>query len=202
MQRQLIDNIIDINTESRIAASVCPSGGVSALFDYAAAAFPNVAWIYLFMMYWNIMVSQPSTSTLHKLYTNARHFIRFLGRVTYAFTPKAGTKQACPLSGSLFVMVMDPIIGLLKSMLGHQDCIRGFADDRAAVIHDLFLTMPVIAAAFELISVVTNLHLKIKKTVLIPLWRCDLRDFKAIVAETLPTWKMLVSSLPANIWAL
>ena len=187
MTRQLIDNVIDVDTDCRIASHCCRTGAVLALFDYAAA-FPSVAWLYLFLVLEFSGVPKFYIKFVKKLYTNARHYLRFLGRILYAFTPLAGTKQGCPLSGSLFVMLIDPMIALLQSRIGPRDSIRAFADDLAAVVWNMWITLPGLATAFMLIARVSNLNLKIKKTVLVPLWKCDINNLRKLVREHIPAW--------------
>ena len=187
MTRQLIDNVIDVDTDCHIASHLCPSGAVLALFDFAAV-FPSVAWLYLFLVLEFSGVPDFYIKFVKKLYTNARHYLRLLGRTRYAFTPLAGTKQGCPLSGSLFVLVIDPVIAFLQSRLGPCDSIRAFADDLAAVIRNMWLTLPGIVDAFMIIARVTNLHLKIKKTTLVPLWRCDVNNVRMLMKELVPSW--------------
>ena len=185
--RQLIDNVIDIDTDCRIASLLCESGAALALFDYAAA-FPSIAWLYLFLVLEFSGVPSFYINFVKKLYSNAKHYLRFRGRTQYAFTPSAGTKQGCPLSGSLFVMIVDPMLALLSSRIGPRDSIRAFADDLAAVIWKIWWTLPGLVHAFDLIAQISHLRLKIKKTVLVPLWKCEVKNLRVLIKELIPTW--------------
>ena len=192
MGRQLVDNVIDIDAVSHVAAAQC-SDAVLALFDFANA-FPSVAWAYLFLMLAYSGMPQHMARMIKKLYSNPQHYLRFMGLTTYAFTPAAGTKQGCPLSGSLFVMVLDPMISLLLSCLGPRDVVRGFADDLAAVIRNAWSTLPRVAKAFELIGKVSNLQLKVSKTVIVPLWRANHDEVSRSIVQLIPCWKGILVS--------
>ena len=80
------------------------------------------------------------------------------------------------------------IIAYLSSRIGPRDSIRAFADDLAAVIWKIWWTLPGLVHAFDLIARISNLRLKIKKTVLVPLWKCDVKNLRVLVKELIPTW--------------
>ena len=109
-----MDNVIDIDAYARTASMLASLTAILALFDFEAA-FPSVAWGWLFGVL--LAIGMPSTfvGMVKKLYANCWHFLRFGGPCRYAFAPRSGTKQGCPLSGTLFVLLLDPIIAAIMA---------------------------------------------------------------------------------------
>eukprot|EP00973_Karenia_brevis_P029731 4102780-Karenia_brevis.AAC.1 len=128
------------------------------------------------------------TAMISKLYNNARHFLRFAGCSKYAFTPLCGTKQGCPMSGTLFAIILDPIIAALQSVVGPRDILRGYADDLAAVLHNGLSTLRGIAKIYDIVLVISGLRLKVAKTILIPLRDFSEFQIRARISEVLPAW--------------
>ena len=187
LDRQLLDNVIDIDAHSHIASILAPLTALLALFDFEAA-FPSVAWEWIYAVLSAIGMPPEIMRMIKKLYTNCRHFLRFCGRCKYAFTPKSGTKQGCPLSGTIFVLLLDPIIAALAKTLGPRDVLRGYADDLAVVLFEGMRTLKKISVIFEIVGHISGLKLKITKTILIPLGKQDMFKVKAIICDDLPQW--------------
>ena len=79
----------------------------------------------------------------------------------------SGIIQGCPLSGSIFVMTVDPFLRLLRKTLPSSTN-RAFADDIATIVQSL-QDLPTLKTNFDLFRDVSGLDLKIKKCSLIPL---------------------------------
>ena len=67
------------------------------------------------------------------------------------FLPESGTKQGCPLSPSLFIIAIDPLLRLLHGIKADRDDIGAFADDVDMAIHNFKLSLPSILAAFSIL---------------------------------------------------
>lgn len=74
----------------------------------------------------------------------------------------SGIIQGCPLSGSVFVMVVDPLLRLLKKSLPDSTN-RTFADDIATITQSLN-DLITLKATFDLFKEVSGLDLKKKET--------------------------------------
>ena len=57
--------------------------------------------------------------------------MRFLFRIL------CGIIQGCPLSGSLFVIALNPFLNCFETLLGTGEIMRAFADDLGAVFRDV-----------------------------------------------------------------
>ena len=125
---------------------------------------------------------------IQKLYANCRRFLRLDGKWKYAFTPKSGTKQGCPLPGTIFVILLDPIIAALTKSMGPKDVLLGYADDLAAVLFIVIRTLRRIACMFQPFKIIRGLNLKISKTVIIPLGRQGAFKAKASICDSLLHW--------------
>ena len=91
----------------------------------------------------------------------------------------SGIAQGCPLSGSMFAILMDPILCMLCDKF---DCFekgptRVCADDICSVFASMSL-LPDVAKCFQLIQDATSLTLGLSKCVVVPLAppSCDLFD--------------------------
>ena len=140
------------------------------------------------MVFESVRVPREIQRAIKTFYKNARHFLRFSGSTLYAFTTLCGTKQGCPMNGTLFAIILDPVIAALLSVMGPRDVLRGYADDLAAVLFNGFFTLKRIAGVYDLVLIIGGLRLKITKTILIPLH--NYREFKirARLAEVVPLW--------------
>ena len=77
----------------------------------------------------------------------------------------SGIIQGCPLSGSIFVLCVDPFLRILQRTL-HTN--QAFANDIATIIQSRNDTST-LKTNFDLFEDVSGLDLKIKKCSLIPL---------------------------------
>ena len=80
---------------------------------------------------------------------------------------ESGIIQGCPLSGSIFVVTVDPFLRLLKKTLPSSTN-RAFADDIATIVQSL-QDLSTLKSNFDLFRDISGLDLKIKKCSLIPL---------------------------------
>lgn len=77
---------------------------------------------------------------------------------------KKGVRQGCPAAAITFALALDPIFRWLSDRaLRVRDDIRGYADDLALYMEDVFDNLALVASAFEVISNATGLTLKICK---------------------------------------
>ena len=196
--RMMVDNVIEIDTYGRVASvsiDFGPNGQnsmgsklpIMAFFDFAAA-FPSVAWMYIWLCMKYCGLPRPFRRAFQKLYKNNVHFLRFMGKVFRAYTNESGVKTGGTASGTIFVICIEPFLQMLRSRCGPRDFGRGFADDIGYVIFDLKVTLPVFKECFDVFGIVSNVKLKIKKTVLVPLWRCSLYEARKIISLVVPAW--------------
>ena len=80
---------------------------------------------------------------------------------------ESGIIQGCPLSGSIFVLTVDPFLQLLKKTIPSATN-RAFADDIATLVQSL-QDLPCLKKSFDLFRDISGLALKVQKCSLIPL---------------------------------
>ena len=87
---------------------------------------------------------------------------------------------------------------MLQLQRGPQDIGRAFADDIGYVIFDIRVTLPKFASCFRMFGEVSNIKLKIKKTILVPLWTYDVEEAMHIIRHIVPEWAEIKVALRAR----
>ena len=85
---------------------------------------------------------------------------------------KSGIRQGCPLSGTIFALLIDPILRMLHHSMGEgpgRTTIGDYADDLACVVSDYTRDVPKMLRVFALAQQASVLTLKFRKCVLVPL---------------------------------
>ena len=105
---------------------------------------------------------------IRHMYCDGNATIFFKGKRYRNVLMKCGVRQGCPASSSIFVLAVDPLIRwIIAKILRPGDELRVFADDKGFALKQLLVSLPIMARAFRLISVVTGLSLNIKKCVIV-----------------------------------
>ena len=82
---------------------------ILAFFDYAAA-FPSVAHAWLLAVLQHSSVPRGFFNAIKTLYSGTKGFCNIGGISQFVFMVLSGVLQGCPLSGTLLVIAMDPIM--------------------------------------------------------------------------------------------
>ena len=187
--RQGLDDVVDVDTQARILDFLANGTDIPAivLYDYAAA-FPSVAHAFLFLFLCLSAIKMPRGISAYfvAFYTNNRVFCNIDGIVIWLFHVLSGVLQGCPASGSLFVIAINPCLYLIDDVIGPRDVVRAFADDIATVIAKLE-TLIKIANVFAVYRRASNLTIKTKKRVIIPIGSPFNEELKMAVRAFLET---------------
>ena len=197
--RMMVDNVIEMDTYGRIISLYTEQHpgtktsndigrAVMAFFDFAMA-FPSVAWTYMWMCMRYSGLPRPYIRAFKKIYANNVHFMRFMGKVYKAYTNASGVKTGGTASGIIFVLCIDPFLLFLRSRCGPRDFGRAFADDIGYIICNIESTLPKFADCFAMFGIVSNVKIKVKKTVIVPLWTQDIEEVARIVKRIVPAWE-------------
>jgi hypothetical protein len=91
-----------------------------------------------------------------------------------------GIRQGCPLSPLIFAVVVDILLRRISKILENKGLTRAFADDTAAVLKNFFESMPGVAGLFGEYAKISGLYLNYSKTVVIPLWLPQEKDYREV----------------------
>ena len=93
------------------------------------AAFPSVAWEWL----WNVLELMDCPEWLvcavKALYIDSSAQLAAGGLRGMTICISSGIKQGCPMSGSLWCIVFDPIVRAIIELVGELGGLSAFADD-------------------------------------------------------------------------
>jgi len=188
--RQLVQNVVDLDFESRASAlryaarsgsanfecdlSIVKDGCVGhlpvlILFDFAAA-FPSVAHSWIRAVLICLQFPRGILNVFDALYTRNEAYWECGGVQHWLFTVVAGVLQGCPLSGSLFVIAIDPLLFLFSRFIvdPFKGRVAACADDIGVVLQELSY-LPILQRLFGQFKEVAGLSLKPIKCVLVPL---------------------------------
>ena len=103
----------------------------------------------------------------------------------------SGVLQGCPLSGLLFVLILDPFLRAIEGQLESPGLAltRACADDIGAVVYEIS-TLKIFHALFTILAKIAGLHVKDRKCVIIPI----ATRFAPHVVELFRDW--LCANLP------
>ena len=190
-ERQLLQNVVDLDFSCRESSldfnarnpywkftedlSLVRKGIVGMLpvlllFDFAAA-FPSVSHKWLRAVLVACKIPLGILNLFDCLYTGNEGYCSVSGgEVRWIFSVLCGVLQGCPLSGSLFVIAIDPLLYQFHKKLCAPTLatVRACADDIGAVLKQL-RNLVMLWKLFESFRKVSLLTLKPRKCILIPL---------------------------------
>jgi len=187
--RQLVQNVVDLDFASRAGAlryqasidgysfqndlSIVRDGCVGALpvlalFDFASA-FPSVAHMWLRAVLVCICVPTGVLCAFDALYANNEAYWPNGGMTTWLFKVVSGVLQGCPLSGSLFVLAIDPLLVMFERHVVQPGfgIVAACADDIGAFL-DRLEHLPKVQELFRKFEGASGLALKPIKCVIVP----------------------------------
>jgi hypothetical protein len=195
--RQGLNNIVTLDARARAfdhlaaANEDLPLAHHPALifFDFCAA-FPSVAHALIFLVFNAIGLPEGLINYFRALYADNLCFGCFEGEFILLYSILSGIIQGCPASGTIFVLVVDPFLRLLKACL-QGSVSRAFADDIGTLIAQL-LQLPTLHKAFKNFEDISGLALKHKKCVIVPLGRLidddRIKEVKNYISTYTPEW--------------
>lgn len=154
-------------------------------FDFKAA-FPSTSWKWLFFLLEPAGLPMGLLNLTKAVYTS----VTALSADTrdQLFQILSGILQGCPLSGTLFIIAVNPIFVALGKLSPDQSemVLTACADDVGIALKTLELA-PQIASIFDRVGALSALTLKAEKCVIVPVATADLDCFKEQVGNFLRT---------------
>ena len=141
------------------------------LFLDIKAAFPSLAWAYLWAILEALGMPIGYRSFFRSLYVGVRAWVRFRGSVIEFGWINNGVNQGCPASAFLFAVAINQILDMIVDLIGSPSAglACACADDIGLCLRDLGLLVP-LSAIFEDTRNVTGLILGVPKCIIVPLW--------------------------------
>ena len=125
--RHILDNVVQLESEALIASSTSTTTPLMLAFDLEAA-FPSVYHRFMWAVLKQYGIPRSFRNVLKGLYNDHKVQIRLGGILYKGFKFRCGIKQGCPVSGSLFALLMDLLFGI---------CCVEFHDPRGSSWHSL-----------------------------------------------------------------
>ena len=112
------------------------------------AAFPSIARNYMFWVLEKMMIPSHIIAAIKLLYENNTAVVKFGNSKEVTFEMQQGIRQGCPLSGTLWALVFDPVVRLLSCRIDYRHTkLSAYADDMAFVLHSIKNGLPLLADA-------------------------------------------------------
>ena len=140
---------------------------ILTFFDFAAA-FPSVAHAWMWAVLHILLIPDGLLNAIKTLYKDNRVFCNIGGAAQFMFMILSGVLQGCPFSGTLFVIIMDPIMHLFTKYICRPGFgeVRSCADDVGCALACLW-SLKRVFLIFESVRKATGLILKPNKCVIV-----------------------------------
>ena len=188
--RILGDGILEIETHALLCTKIASTWPSMVFFDFKAA-FPSIAWKFVFAVLVALGVPPSVVRFIKRLYSHCTHYIRHRGVRYKVFDIRSGILQGCPMSGSLFCLVLDPFLRCILSRFPYDrfwptTTLTAYLDDIAMVLARTFFQLPLLLDLFDYFAAGAGPRLNFHKCVIIPLWTLCLADAAAKLHRMIP----------------
>lgn len=162
--RSMADNMFEAIAPMHVARLLEGSVPAVVLFDIRAA-FPSVAWEWIWMVLRRLRVPAWLIRAVHAIYYGSWSDIVFGGCVSACgFHIRRGILQGCPASGSLWAILFDLVVrALVCAHPEPQGSLTAFADDLAAAFVNILRNFSPAMEVFVRLLLATGLQLHIPK---------------------------------------
>jgi ribonuclease HI len=132
------------------------------LFIDFLKAFDSVAHTAIFKLLEAVGLPAEYVTGIKELFRDAHCFTNFKSRVPERINFESGVKQGCPLSPTLFILIADVLIDMLKKVAKVD--VKFFADDGAIGAENIIPRLRHIKTCFEVFRVYTGLEMNVSKS--------------------------------------
>ena len=129
-------------------------------------AFDSVDHDAIFELLDSVGYDKGTQYSIRALFQDAHCYTTIKGAAPTRIDFHSGVKQGCPLSPSLFILVMDVIIDMLTATTGAD--VKCFADDLAIGAENLHQYLPTIKQCFKIFGDATGLRINPTKSAIVP----------------------------------
>jgi len=201
--RQLTDAVLDIEAHAQLVCRLAATFPAILLFDFAAA-FPSINWIFLFLVLVKMQIPDKVLRMIRKLYDNCMHFIVRGGKRYPAFVVSSGILTGCPLSATLFNLVIDPLLRQVLTYMPYdisvpRETLDAFLDDVSMVVCNVMTQLPIVLMIYKMFGQASGCWLNHGKCVIIPLWTMDVEEAKRNISAFIPEAAFFQVSLAGKL---
>uniref|UniRef100_A0A670IVT3 Reverse transcriptase domain-containing protein n=1 Tax=Podarcis muralis TaxID=64176 RepID=A0A670IVT3_PODMU len=142
------------------------------IFIDAEKAFDNVSWEFLIKCMERAGIRGPFLEGIRAIYSNQRAKLIVNGNLTNSFKITKGTRQGCPLSPLLFIMVLEVILNKIRGTSGIRGIkigkkeykVKAYADDLVISIEEPLERINVVIGVMEEFGRLSGFKLNKTKT--------------------------------------
>ena len=181
----ITDNVLEL--EARVMKELYTGARCPALLLIGIkAAFPSVAWDWLWYVLDLMDCPEWLVCAVKALYidSSARLAAGGLRGVTIGIT--SGIEQGCPMSGSLWCIVFDPIIRALVELVKEVGSLSAFAGDIGVSVGDIISALLILVPILGPIEAATCLKLNRKRTHIVNFSKFSISKLKKQIEEAVP----------------
>ena len=136
------------------------------LFADFQKAFDSVNHEAIFTLLDCVGFDNGTTNAIRALFNEAHCYSTIRGAQPVRIDFHSGVKQGCPLSPSLFILIMDVLIEMLITTTGAD--VKCYADDLALGIENIQTCIRTIQKCFKIFGKATGLHINTSKSAVVP----------------------------------
>jgi ribonuclease HI len=136
------------------------------LFADFQKAFDSINHDAIFTLLESVGFDNGTVNSVRALFSDAHCHTTIQGAVPMKIDFHSGVKQGCPLSPSLFILVMDVLIDMLVTLTDAD--VKCFADDLAVGAENIQHMLPTIKKCFKIFGLATGLRINTAKSAIVP----------------------------------
>jgi len=125
-------------------------------------AFDSIAHEAIFSLLESINMPKNYINIIKALFYDAHCFTNFRNATPARINFLSGVKQGCPLSPTLFILIIDVLLDMLENVKGLQP--KFFADDGAIGCNNIIPRLPKIKKIFSIFKKYTGLEMNVSKS--------------------------------------
>ena len=165
----IIDAVGRLESEALTRTTLAGNQAAMLLLDLKAA-FPSLRQDYIFHVLQLAGIPQPMLQAIRALYHNNVAQIKIVTPTASSIRLQRGIRQGCPLSGTLWILLFDPILRYMMQHFGPSTSLVAYADDIGLATSRMLDTLRMLITIINLIDKLAGLSMNWDKVVVIPLW--------------------------------
>ena len=138
----------------------------------AEKAFDRIAWDYMLDVLKSLGIQDRMLGFINLLYSYPTARIKVNGVLSEAFSLSNGTRQGCPLSPIIFILILEPFLCRLREnvdisgvkIISTAYKLAAFADDILLFLTNPIITIPNLLKDFSMFRTISNFKINFSKS--------------------------------------